>query len=151
MKQLIEEQDPMEKMECYTTQNHLKECESCGKGWEQIKEEFRKEFGNFQEPDEYTYNIGKTKDGFTQEDILTFFKPYFQERLHEEAKKELEISKDCEKCMHLENGDVVLVDKNRNCLACGRKFGGDINMKSVEQMNCNGNPCICSKLMEKIK
>lgn len=48
------------------------------KHWKAIEERFREKFGKFQEPDEYTYNVGKTKDGFTQEDILSFFKAEFE-------------------------------------------------------------------------
>ena len=91
-------EESMKEMECYSTQNHLKECESCRKGWKEIEEEFRKKFG---------FMFSGTIHEELKEDILAFFKPYFQERLHKEAIEELE--------------------------------------------QCNGNPCICSKLMEKIK
>lgn len=52
------------------------------KTWQEIEEEFRKMF---------PFAIIDWQKGHnTMEDILAFFKPYFQEKLHQEAKEELE-------------------------------------------------------------
>lgn len=48
------------------------------KTWQEIEEEFK---------DRFRFGI---IDSDEMIDILAFFKPYFQEKLHEEAKKELE-------------------------------------------------------------
>lgn len=111
MKQLIEEQDPMKQMECYTTQNHLKECESCGnlqngsiikvdkdnncilckrkvggnvENWKQIEEKYKKLVK------EFSLKLINDIEFNVIDDTLAFFKPYFQEKLHQEAKEELE-------------------------------------------------------------
>lgn len=52
------------------------------KNWLQIEEEFRKKYGAF----EICEKISKPE----QEKILKFFKPYFQEQMHEKAVEELE-------------------------------------------------------------
>lgn len=59
------------------------------KHWLQIEEEFIKKFGD-------RYNgIGSNKDiistGTELNDVLAFFKPYFQEQRHKEAVEELEV------------------------------------------------------------
>jgi hypothetical protein len=60
------------------------------KHWLQIEEEFKKRYGAFEICDK----VSKSE----QENILNFFKPYFQENLHEEAKEELEMDCQWENC-----------------------------------------------------
>lgn len=102
--------------------------------WKEIEEEFRKKF---------PFVIIDWKEGEKATDkmqeILKFFKPYFQEILHDKAVEELEgvvekpelfsyddeyLQTECKKCMNLENGSIVMVSKDNHCLACGRKVGG---------------------------
>lgn len=79
-----EKDQAMENMECWKTQEHLKECRKCAPvgNWLQIEEEFRKKYGAFQ----ICEKISKPE----QEKILAFFKLYFQEQMHKEAVEELE-------------------------------------------------------------
>ena len=83
-----EKNQAMENMECWKTQEHLKECRKCAPvgNWLQIEDEFRKKF--------YRYENEDTKDNVLVEeyggDILKFFKPYFQEILHDKVVEALE-------------------------------------------------------------
>lgn len=85
-----EQKEAMENMECWSTHNHLKECRECApeKDWKHIEEEFRKKFlgGGL-------WDCVSTEDGdlYQSKEILDFFKPYFQEKMHEEAVEELEV------------------------------------------------------------
>lgn len=77
----------MKNMECYGIQNHLKECRKCAPvgNWNEIAEEFRKKY------DELGLKSKKrSMPGIERELILKFFKPYFQEKMHEISLRELE-------------------------------------------------------------
>ena len=67
--------EAMENMECYSTQNHLKECSKCAPvgNWKDIEEEFERVFARWHDV-----------DGLVKPKVLDFFKPYFQE-LEEKA------------------------------------------------------------------
>lgn len=70
------------------------------KDWNQIKEEFYSQFPDYSvgshDQDCECYKCKAT--GISKEDALTFFKPYFQEGLHELAKQELETDCQWENC-----------------------------------------------------
>lgn len=76
-----EKNQAMENIECWKTQEHLKECSKCAPvgNWKDIEEEFERVFARWHDV-----------DGLVKPKVLDFFKPYFQEQLHEEAVEELE-------------------------------------------------------------
>lgn len=85
--------EAMENMECYSTQNHLKECRKCAPvgNWKEIEEEFRKRFIiGTKKGLRVAMTQGAIKD-FEMNKILKFFKPYFQEQMHKEAVEALEV------------------------------------------------------------
>jgi hypothetical protein len=86
-----EQKEAMENMECWKTQEHLKECRKCAPigNWQTIEEEFRKKF---QERHIWSDELPLLYDmKFEDIDrILAFFKPYFQEQMHDLSVSELE-------------------------------------------------------------
>lgn len=66
----------------YPTQEEKNQAMENMECWKTIEEEFRKKYGAF----EICEKISKPE----QEKILKFFKPYFQEQMHEKAVEELE-------------------------------------------------------------
>lgn len=70
------------------------------KNWLEIEDEFRKKFDVVINK-EWGRMVFPCEGGYCEEspeDILAFFKPYFQENLHEEAKEELEMDCQWENC-----------------------------------------------------
>ena len=57
------------------------------KDWLQIEEEFRKKFYRYENEDKKDNVLVEEYGGY----ILNFFKPYFQEQMHEKAVEELEV------------------------------------------------------------
>lgn len=90
----------MENMECWKTQEHLKECRKCAPvgNWKKIEEEFRKKFnpeiGSHDDDCECSDCVGV----LDIDEVVNFFKPYFQEEMHEKAVEELEIDCQWENC-----------------------------------------------------
>lgn len=83
------------------------------KTWQEIEEEFKKQFVRLEDVTKFndercSYDYVMSKRDYK---ILAFFKPYFQEKLHEEAKEELEMSESS-----WENDLSVLIPENEDLL-----------------------------------